>query len=172
MKNERALTLLMVATLVLGVEAGQQQAQPQDQPRVAKPQPNIIGMDPEPREMTSNVQVEVSISDSAGSAAPQKKTVSLVTAGGNMGRVRAQRGNAAVLNVDATPRLQKDGRIALQLAVEYRPAETAETLGEMSPINEFLTVLLHSGKPLVVTQAADPSSDRKVTVEVTATILK
>ena len=77
-----------------------------------------------------------------------------------------------MLNVDATPRLQKDGRISLQLAVEYRPRETAETLDAMSPINEYLTVLLHSGKAIVVTQAADPSSDRKVTVEVTATILK
>ena len=29
-----------------------------------------------------------------------------------------------------------------------------------------------SGKPLVISQAADPTSDRKVTVEVKATVLK
>jgi hypothetical protein len=95
----------------------------------------------------------------------------MVTAAGNMARVRAQRGGAAVLNVDATPRLQKDGRVVLQLSLEYRPQEKVDAT-DAAPINEFLTVLLQSGKPLVVTQAADPSSDRKVTVEVTATILK
>jgi len=114
----------------------------------------------------------------AGNASPARvsgphvSTVNMLVAEGYNGRVRSNRGNAAMLNVDATPRMQKDGRISLQLTVEYRPRETAETLDAMSPINESLTVLLQSGKPLIVTQAADPSSDRKVTVEVTATILK
>jgi hypothetical protein len=35
-----------------------------------------------------------------------------------------------------------------------------------------MTVVLHSGKPLIVAQAADPITDRKMTVEVVATILK
>lgn len=95
----------------------------------------------------------------------------MIVADGNIGRVRAQRGNA-VLNVDATPRLQRDGRVALLLSLEYRPRETQETLDTMSPINELLTVLLQSGKALVVTQAADPTSERKVAVEVTVTVLK
>jgi hypothetical protein len=33
-------------------------------------------------------------------------------------------------------------------------------------------VILQNGKPLVVSQAADPTTDRKMTVEVKATILK
>jgi hypothetical protein len=39
-------------------------------------------------------------------------------------------------------------------------------------MNQSVTVLLESGKPLVITQAADPVSDRKVTVEVKATVLR
>jgi hypothetical protein len=39
-------------------------------------------------------------------------------------------------------------------------------------MNQSLTVILQSGKPLIVSQAADPVSDRKVVVEVKATILK
>jgi hypothetical protein len=35
-----------------------------------------------------------------------------------------------------------------------------------------LTVALRDGQKLVVSQSADPATDRKVTVEVTATILK
>jgi len=171
MKTRFSLAVLVAAALVSGVHAAGPETPAQDPPRVVKPQPNVISIDQAPREMTSNVQVDVSIADYVGSATPQKKTVSMVVASGNMGRVRAQRGGAAVLNVDATPRLQKDGRIALQLSLEYRPPEKADAL-DAAPINELLTVLLQSGKPLVVTQAADPSSERKVTVEVTATILK
>jgi hypothetical protein len=39
-------------------------------------------------------------------------------------------------------------------------------------LDQSLTVALQSGLPLVVTQAADAVSDRKVTVEVKATVLK
>jgi hypothetical protein len=168
MRSLRVFGTMLTIVAAAGIVIAQEQ--------VAKP-PEQSAKPPEPARTapyvsTANVQIELSIADYLGSAAPQRKTVSMLIAEGYMGRVRSQRGGAAVLNVDATPRLQKDGRIALQLIVEYRPRETADTLESYSPINEMLTVLLHSGKPLVVTQAADPSSDRKVTVEVTATILK
>ena len=35
-----------------------------------------------------------------------------------------------------------------------------------------MTVVLQSGKPMIVSQAADPVTDRKIVVEVVATILK
>ena len=162
-------TALLTAALFSGVLSAQNGPPEGAQARNASP---TRAVNPGPHQSTANVQIELSIADYLGSAAPQRKTVSMLVAEGYMGRVRSQRGASAILNVDATPRLQRDGRISLQLTVEYRPRETAETLDAMSPINEFVTVLLQSGKPLVVTQAADPSSDRKVTVEVTATILK
>jgi hypothetical protein len=171
MNTRFPVALLIAATIVSGMRAAQPEVPSQEQPRTVKPQPNVSPAERQPPEMTSNVQVDVTIADYAGTSAPQKKTVTMVTAAGNMARVRAQRGGAAVLNVDATPRLQKDGRVVLQLSLEYRPQEKVDAT-DAAPINEFLTVLLQSGKPLVVTQAADPSSDRKVTVEVTATILK
>ena len=168
MRTTVTTAMLLTAALFSGALSAQTGA-PEQKAGNASP---ARAVNPEPHQSTANVQVELSIADYLGAAAPQKKTVSMLVAEGYMGRVRSTRGQAAMLNVDATPRLQKDGRISLQLAVEYRPRETAETLDAMSPINEYLTVLLHSGKAIVVTQAADPSSDRKVTVEVTATILK
>jgi hypothetical protein len=42
----------------------------------------------------------------------------------------------------------------------------------LTDISESLTVILEDGKPLVVSQSADPGSDRKVRVEIKATILK
>ena len=163
--------VLLCAALVSGAAwAGAQEPAPPEA-RNASPAraPQIIA--PAPPASSGNVHIEVSIADSVGSTPQQKKSVSMLVAEGYMGRVRSQRGQAAILNIDATPRLQNDGRISLQLILEYRPRETAET-NELSPINEMLTVLLQSGKPLVVTQAADPSSDRKVVVQVTATVLK
>ena len=165
MRTVASVGVVLCALCVSSIAAAQgKPEQPPAREDVLKP--------PAPHVSTANVQIELSISDYMGSGAPQTKTVSMLVAEGYMGRVRSQRGAAAVLNIDTTPRLQKDGRISLQLIVEYRPRETTANAEALSPINEMLTVLLHSGKPLVVTQAADPSVDRKVTVEVTATILK
>jgi hypothetical protein len=77
------------------------------------------------------------------------------------------------INVDARPQILQSGAIRLMLGLEYNP----RTLGndaptEWSSLNEQLGVVLQPGKPLLVSQAADPASDRKITVELTATILK
>ena len=42
----------------------------------------------------------------------------------------------------------------------------------MASFSERLSVYLESGKPMMISQAADPTSDRKISVEVTATILR
>jgi hypothetical protein len=39
-------------------------------------------------------------------------------------------------------------------------------------LTEQLSVFLTDGKPLLVSQSADPRGDRKVTVQVTATVMK
>ena len=163
--------ILVCAVIASAAALATAQGTEQPEARNASPARSPM-MLPAPADSTGNVHIEVSIADSVGATPQQKKSVSMLVAEGYMGRVRSQRGSAAILNIDATPRIQKDGRISLQLLLEYRPRETAETVDALSPINEMLTVLLQSGKPLVVTQAADPSSDRKVVVQVTATVLK
>ncbi len=81
------------------------------------------------------------------------------------------------INVDARPAiLQKEpSRLSLSLGLEYIP-RTEGRQEEMAPgmasWKESLWLILESGKPMIVSQAADPTSDRKITVEVTATILK
>ena len=83
----------------------------------------------------------------------------------------------APLNVDARPTVTQDGRISLELTIEYRAWPEPRSRSELRQIvqvsiNESLTALLENGKPLLVTQSAEPISDRKVTVEVKATVLK
>jgi hypothetical protein len=126
-----------------------------------------------------NVQVEIAISDQMGTATPQKKVVSLLAADQTMGRVRANaRAQATVgfvgtgLNVDARPILLENDRILLELTLEYMPLTDAKLTHEPTNLNESITVILQNGKPLTISQAADPISDRKMTVEVKATVVK
>jgi hypothetical protein len=148
---------------------------------------------PRPRGLSTNVQVELTITDRMGPGDPEKKTVSLITSDASWGRIRAgantrnpQTGPVAtVLNVDARPVIEQDAkgaatnRLRLELTIEYQPIRTraaAPAAGEdvVAPthLNQSLSVLLTSGVPVVVSQAADPITDRQVVVEVKATVLK
>lgn len=131
----------------------------------------------------TNVQIELTLSDQAGTQAPEKKTVSMIVSSGNWGKVRSV-GNVRPqndapfmvdLNVDARPFVSIEGQIQLELTLVYSPPGGADK-DTLKPrptgINQSLTVVLQSGKPLIVSQAADPVSDRKVIVEVKATVLK
>lgn len=133
----------------------------------------------------SNVQIELTISDQTGTKPVEKKTVSMIAANGTWGKVRASgvaRPNERIgfvpvgLNVDARPFVFADGTVQIELTISYNPlsAEAADASPGLRPteLNQSMTVALQTGKPLVVSQAADPVSDRKIIVEVKATILK
>jgi hypothetical protein len=126
----------------------------------------------------ANLQIEITISDQPGGEAPQKKVVSMLVADQTMGRIRAS-ANAAQkvgfvgtgLNVDARPVMLEGDRILLELTVEYTPhREGGQVTQSPTVLNESLSVILQSGKPMVVSQAADPVTDRKMTLEVRATV--
>lgn len=128
-----------------------------------------------------NLRLELTITDQRGSAAATPKTVTMVVADRYLGRIRTS-GNVRVgggyqpitLNVDAQPEILKDGRIRVQVTLEYR-AQTAEgTQEENQPSNltESFNVILDDGKPMLVSQSADPGSDRRVKVEMKATPVK
>ena len=133
----------------------------------------------------TNVQIELSLTDQLGSQAPEKKVVSMIASSGSWGKIRSA-GNVfpigeppyvVELNVDARPFVSLDGLIQLEMTLVYAPLKGTGDPREgpkqrPSGINQSQTVILQSGKPLVVSQAADPISDRKVVVEVKATILK
>lgn len=155
----------------------------------AQPNPRFV------RTLT-NVQIELTLTDQTGSGAPDKKTVSMVVSSGNWGKIRSagnirQVGEAPYtvdLGVDARPFVSVDGPIQLELTLNYSPpgdraiekkgATREDVIEELrkqtkpTGINQSMTVVLQSGKPVIISQAADPASDRKVIVEVKATVLK
>ena len=152
-------------------------------PNVAKPSEAKPGEakseQANPRFVSSltNVQVELTLTDQLGTGTPQKKTVSMIVSSGSLGKIRntaARVGPTQIgLNVDARPFVSVEGPIRLELTLYYYPPQGDTTdPGTPTELNQQLTVVLQSGKPLVVSQAADPVSDRKVIVEVKATVLK
>ena len=168
--------LACVIAMVPHVALAQDDAQKKTAAADAPPGPRFV------RTLT-NVQVELLLTDQMGTQPAEKKTVSMIVSSGNWGKVRSAGTVAPIgsapfgveLNVDARPFVSVEGQIQLELVVEYRPptSDARETLKTRpTGMNQSLTVVLQSGKPLVVSQAADPVSDRKVVVEVKATILK
>ena len=128
-----------------------------------------------------NVRVEFTITDQQTGVPTTSKTVMLTTSNRQWGRIRTQITSrlygGAPLNVDARPTVTQDGRINVELTIEYAQGRNSEAEANSDKIvqvlvNQSLTVLLENGKSLLVTQSADPVSDRKVTVELKATIVK
>lgn len=84
------------------------------------------------------------------------------------------------VNVDATPQILDASKVLVRMSLEfstvYRPdGGQAERQAERPSFgqgtHEARAIVFESGKPLVVTQAADAESGREYTVEVKATIL-
>jgi hypothetical protein len=138
-----------------------------------------------------NIKIEMSITDQSGTNPPAKKVVSMTVGDRQHNSIRSSAsvpvkvfGNPnnlnyrnVTINVDAHPAIvQKDpNKLLLDFSLQYQPKSGGgqEDLEPgMASLNESMSLILESGKPTVVSQAADPSSDRKITVEVTATILK
>jgi hypothetical protein len=139
-----------------------------------------------PAPLGPNVRLELTVTDTY-SGTPTQKTVSMLTRSGALGRIRTtntvvveQGPNSTttepiLLNVDATATTFPKEQIEVRLTLEYRPApQDAQPQRRNGPavLNESLTIVLTNGKPLVVSQSADPATDRKVSVELKASILE
>jgi hypothetical protein len=166
---------------------GRQTPPPPAVPPVATPGLGISRTDRQPMP-SQNVRIDVTIADTFG-ATPTRKTVTMLVADLRTGRIRSSLnvgildregktiyGNIGI-NVDATPEVRPDSGILLQLSLVYTPERADVIPGSASgqkpaDITESITALLADGKPTLLSQSADPQGDRKVTLEVTATIVK
>ena len=161
---KRIAVVLIAAAMLSAAPAAQQPPTP--------PAPK-----PEPSGQPVNVRIELTITDQAGPGDPMRKTVTLVVADRGAGSIRNAGSPRGVINVDARPTVLIGGSntIRLTIGLEYNPRVNAtgdQPAREFSSLSEQITVVLESGKPLVISQAADPTSDRRIAVEVRATISK
>ena len=131
------------------------------------------------------MKVELNITEDGGTGAPIKKSVTAVVADGYNGLVRqqgiAQEPQTGVprsvpLNLDAFPVILTNDKIRLTCSIQYTSsgAATSSPVGGRTgtDIKQSLVLNLENGKPLVISQGTDPIGERRVTVEVTATILR
>ncbi|MCY3845008.1 MAG: energy transducer TonB [Acidobacteria bacterium] len=118
---------------------------------------------------TERIEIEVVVTQTVGyvataEEAPEGRTwrVRAMTTAGSGVSVFGQ-----ASEVEATPRLLDDGRVALRLrVVAFRATGAADVA-----IQASLDVALENGTPTIVAEAANPANDSVVTVEVTATVL-
>ncbi|MEO7271904.1 MAG: hypothetical protein ABIX28_17870 [Vicinamibacterales bacterium] len=191
-----ALTLATVATV--GLSASAQAPSPTAARPVQQPTP-VAGAPasqparvPEPAGQPLNITLELTITDQGGSGPATKKTVSMIVADRQNGSIRSTgrvgSGRNVTINVDARPLITKDNVVRLDLSLEYQPvvddrSAAAASTATPSPVgfppdpsysnlNQRISVLLESGKALVISQAADPGSARQISVEVKATIAR
>lgn len=172
----RTFATALAAALMVGTGYAQQ-APPAAAAKQEKPAPKP----PAPEGLPNNIKIELTITDQAGPGDADKRTVSMIVADRKVGSVRSSGtvltsgGRFPVtLNVDASPVIVKDGLVRLDIGLEYIPKPSSENAsGEgRAQLNERMGLLVESGKPLIISQASDPTSNRKISVELTATILK
>jgi len=147
---------------------------------------------PDAAGLPTNIRIDVSITDQTGNSPAARKVVTMIASDRQSANVRSSASvpvktgpepigivnyRNVTINVDVRPAIvMKDpNKISVSFGLEYMP-KTLNTKEEMEPgmtsWSERLTLTLESGKPMIISQAADPTSDRKITVEITATILK
>jgi hypothetical protein len=141
-----------------------------------------------------NIRVDGTITESRGEQTLGRKVISVTLRDGDTGSVRSsalvpqpkfggtpdEQGSLtrAPLNMDATVFLREGGRVLARVTLEYNRGSVeignggAQRAAFDSGIRQSVSVMLENGKPLVVAQSADPEGDRRVTLELKATILK
>ena len=154
-------------------------------PRAARPAaPDVPAPDEvrHSRGQPVNLRLEFTVTDQIGTAPPVKKVITMNVADGESGRIRT---NAEVfrkatapavvpLSVDAYPQIE-GAKIRLRASLEYqllKEATEPELPAGKTSITQSVTALLSDGVATVLSQSADPLTDRKVTLEVKATIVK
>lgn len=170
-------------TMILAVCATSAMAQAQPPaPRTAKPATPSVPVAPAPRATTNaepvNIRYEIAIREVGGPQAGTKTVTMTVALGaGEASSIRAQgttagRGNNP-LNIDVSPMALRDGKVRTRIGFEYTPPNPESVQGPPPFFTrQTLNVWLDSGKPMVVSEAADPISDRRFTVTVTATVIR
>jgi hypothetical protein len=141
-----------------------------------------VPIPPRSRGQLVNLRLEFTVTDQIGSAPPVRKTITMNVADGESGRIRT---NAEVfrkntsptivpLSVDAYPEIE-GSKIRLRASLEYqllKEAPEPDMPAGKTSITQSVTAILNDGVSAVLSQSADPLTDRKVTLEVKATIIK
>ena len=183
---KRVVLTVLIATLAASAFA-QEKAAPAKEKPAKSPKASESSLQSPP--LPLNVKIDVSITDQTGTNPAAKKIVTMIASDQKSNSIRSSASlpvknptggfnyRNVTINVDAHPMIlpKEPNKVLVNFGLQYLPrsaGEAEELEPGMAQLNESISLILVSGQPMVVSQAADPSSDRKITVEVTATILK
>ena len=177
-----AFAALVFTSTIVAQQPAPAPKPPQPKEETPAPQP-LPRADAQPVGQPVNVRIEITISEATGPGEPARKLVTMILADRQNGSIRTSgwvrmtgERRDVVINVDARPILLRDNAVRVELGLQYQPAGSSQTATNtdvaQTGLNERLNTILESGKPLVVSQASDPASDRRISVEVKATILR
>jgi hypothetical protein len=129
-----------------------------------------------------NVQVDVTVSDQVGTAPPVVRTITATAADWNRASVRSQSNvrtstgfQPITLSLDVRPQVVGPNRVRVEIGLDTAAVTTEGSSKELTATpgsRATQTVMLESGKPVLLSQTTDPLIDRKTTIEVKATILR
>ena len=174
---------LMIASVAAGAQAQGRQGAPPAPPATptppAAPAPPAAPREPAgPPPAAVNVVIEITVIDEGG---PQllRKTISLTTTDRQEASARSEADlggglNPTLLNIDATPLSGlPSGKIRLRVSLDYIPPLVADQpRGSRTRTRLQFALIVNDGKTVVASNTSDPATDRRVRVEVTATIPK
>jgi hypothetical protein len=153
-----------------------------DPPPSPTPPAAPLAIAPAPAGQSINVQVDVTVSEQVGTAAPIVRSISATAADGERSSVRNQASmktsmgfQTTSLSLDVKPRVVGPNRIRAEIGLETNSTTTEGASKDVIavPASRITqSVVLESGRSIVLSQATDPLSDRRTTIEVKATILR
>jgi hypothetical protein len=150
---------------------------------VEPPQPGRPEARPDPW-ARANVRFDILIVDEGGGVDPVRKAVTVLVAdrsyGSSRSLVRGGPGDKSSdysLNVDVgvwnNPiAIQDDGKVRARVTVEYKPLGGPDGKQVVNSMDGSAAALFESGKKLAITQTLDEVTQRRRSIEVTATVIK
>ena len=131
----------------------------------------LVSVEPNQPGRLVNIQIDIVLTTEGGAQPPVRKTVTLTLADRQEGSVRSMDRTAAPqsggsLNVDVRPVVQVNGLVLTRIGLEFSGTD------DVPFVQVRAQPLLESGRALRISRAVSPRTDRAVTVEVTATVLK
>src|SRR6058998_3813050 len=115
----KRLTMLPLFVLVLSTLVLAQDAPAPQVPGAVQPQPVRSAA------QLANIRIDLTIVDQRSDTAGTPKTVTMLIEDRQSGRIRTGRGNMS-LNVDGRPEILREGRIRVNLSLEYAPQDSPD----------------------------------------------
>lgn len=193
----RRLAMGVLVGLFAAQAAAQTPSKPPPPPRAPQPArapapPPPPPAPPPPPGQPLNIRIDLTLTDSVDGKVIAEEKFNTLLADRQLGRARRRNGPPAgvggflpttqVFEVDVTPEIvsQKSGippvpTVKVMMTINYM-APAGPTGGDEKSVVTFVqnvSSFLESGKPTTIMESkADPSSNRRVAVQVTATIMK